>query len=57
MRVSASEEAARALPAQRREFEGSALIEKGVKYMLALEEITRKLTPYKAKLIEMGDSL
>jgi len=25
--------------------------------MLALEEITRKLGPYKAKLIEMGDSL
>jgi len=37
----------------------SQLIEtsKGSENMLALEEIMRKLAPYKAKLIEMGDSL
>jgi len=29
----------------------------GVEKMLALEEIMRKLAPYKAKLIEMGNSL
>jgi len=30
---------------------------KGVETMLALEELKRTLAPYKAKLIEMGDSL
>jgi len=32
-------------------------IKRGVEKMLALEEIMRKLGPYAAKLIEMGDSL
>jgi len=40
------------------ELEGRALIEMiGVDCMLVLEELKRTLAPYRAKLIEMGDSL
>jgi hypothetical protein len=38
-------------------FSYSIFVSGRVDKMLALEELTRTLSPYRAKLVEMGDSL